>query len=80
LPIPIPSWAFGLLYVSYSVYGIKSKRDNIGHEAHLGGGIAGLLIALIHSPLMLSENYLPILFILVPSTLFLLVVTRKPRL
>lgn len=80
LPIPIPSWAFGLLYVSYSVYGIKSKRDNIGHEAHLGGGIAGLLVALIHSPLMLSENYLPILFILVPSTLFLLMVTRKPRL
>ena len=80
LPIAIPSWAFGLLYVSYSVYGIKSKRDNIGHEAHLGGGIAGLLVALIHSPFMLSENYLPILFILVPSTLFLLVVTRKPKL
>lgn len=80
LPIFIPSWAFGLLYVAYSVYGIKSNRDNIGHEAHLGGGIVGLLAVLLHSPQMLITNYLPILFILVPSFIFLILVAVKPEL
>jgi membrane associated rhomboid family serine protease len=78
LPIFIPSWAYGLLYVLYSVYGIKSKRDNIGHEAHLGGGIAGMLMALIFYPKMLTENYLPILLILIPSLAFLYLIITRP--
>jgi membrane associated rhomboid family serine protease len=79
LPFYIPSWAFGLLYVGYSIYGIKSSRDNIGHEAHLGGGVIGLLVALAHSPHLLTQNQLPILLILVPSFIFLILVIYKPE-
>src|SRR5664279_1898625 len=39
LPFSIPGWLYGILYVLYSIYGIKSGKDNIGHEAHLGGAL-----------------------------------------
>ncbi len=37
LPISFPAWMYGLAFVLYSIYGIKSRRDNIGYETHLGG-------------------------------------------
>src|SRR5258705_3945083 len=29
LPLSIPGWLYGILYVLYSIYGIKSKKGNI---------------------------------------------------
>ena len=80
LPIYIPAWLYGIAYVLYSIYGIKSQRDNIGHEAHLGGGIVGLLIAIILNPNIMSTNYLPIILILIPSLTFLFLIIKKPHL
>ncbi|MFC1766747.1 rhomboid family intramembrane serine protease, partial [Planctomycetota bacterium] len=49
LPIPIPASVFAIGYTAVSIYGIKSQRGNIGHDAHLGGAITGLLlIALLY--------------------------------
>ena len=79
LPFFIPAWLYGFLYVLYSVYGIKSKRDNIGHEAHLGGGLVGLLIAVMLEPNSLLVNYLPILFILIPSGIFIFLIVTRPE-
>lgn len=78
LPINIPAWLFGLGYVLYSIYGIKSKKDNIGHEAHLGGGVIGLLIAISINPSIIHTNYFPIILILLPSLLFLFLIIKKP--
>ncbi|HEY0677822.1 MAG TPA: rhomboid family intramembrane serine protease, partial [Chitinophagaceae bacterium] len=50
LPLFIPSWLYGILFVLYSVYGIRSRADNIGHEAHLAGALTGLLLALLMFP------------------------------
>lgn len=36
---------FGIIYLAYSIYGMKSQLGNIGHEAHLGGAVFGLLCA-----------------------------------
>jgi membrane associated rhomboid family serine protease len=44
LPIPIPGWLFAILFPVVSVYLLRAQRDNIGHDAHLGGAICGLLI------------------------------------
>jgi len=79
LPIHVPAWLFGIAYVLYSIYGIKAQRDNIGHEAHLGGGIAGLLIIIALEPSILTFNYLPILLILIPALAFLFLVIKKPH-
>ncbi|TDP00778.1 rhomboid family protein [Flavobacterium sp. 245] len=78
LPISVPSWLFGLLYIIYSIYGIKSRRDNIGHEAHLGGAVIGMLIAIVLYPSSLTKNYVPILLVLVPSITFIYIIIRKP--
>ncbi len=43
IPIPIPAWIFGLLYLGYSVYMSKRGNDNIGHSAHFWGALFGLL-------------------------------------
>ncbi len=80
IPIPIPAWVVGVGYVLYSIYGIKSQRDNIGHEAHLGGAIAGLLTALLFVPEMAKSNAFVIFLILVPSVVFLVVMLFKPHL
>ena len=80
LPIYIPAWLYGIAYVLYSIYGIKSQRDNIGHEAHLGGGIVGLLVAIILNPSILTTNSLAISLILFPSLTFLFLVIKKPHL
>ncbi len=79
LPISIPSWLYGLLYILYSIYGIKSNKDNIGHEAHLGGALVGLLTALIIQPTALLQNYLTILVITIPSLIFMYLIIAKPH-
>ena len=45
--IPMPAFIFALLYVGASIYGMKTRFGNIGHEAHLGGAIGGVLATLI---------------------------------
>jgi len=50
LPVSIPGWLFGFFYVGISIYGIKSKKDNIGHEAHLGGTLIGMIVAIVLFP------------------------------
>ncbi|PTM02786.1 MAG: rhomboid family intramembrane serine protease [Bacteroidetes bacterium] len=80
LPIYIPAWLYGIAYVLYSIYGIKSQRDNIGHEAHLGGGIVGLLVAIMLNPSILTTNSLALSLILFPSLTFLFLVIKKPHL
>ena len=80
LPIYIPAWLYGMAYVLYSIYGIKSQKDNIGHEAHLGGGIVGLLTAIILNPNIMTTNYLPIILIIIPTFTFLFFIIKKPHL
>ncbi len=79
IPIPFPAWAFGLGFVLYSIYGIRAQRDSIGHEAHLGGAIVGLLIAVAIMPEMLMVNTLPILLVLIPTLIFIIILIYKPE-
>ena len=78
LPISIPAWLYGILFVIYSIYGIRSRNDNIGHEAHLAGALAGLITAIIFFPDALWENTLTILLLLIPSAIFILFIARNP--
>lgn len=64
--IPMPAWIFAILYLLYSVYGMKNSIGNIGHTAHLGGAIVGLLASIIYFPTLLEYNYLYISLMLIP--------------
>jgi membrane associated rhomboid family serine protease len=45
--MPMPAYIFAILWVAFSIYGMKSKLGNIGHEAHLGGAVGGVIATLI---------------------------------
>lgn len=79
LPISFPAWIFGLIFILYSIYGIRSRSNNIGHEAHLGAAVAGMLIAILLEPSILTYNYFPILIILIPCIVFIYIIIKMPH-
>ena len=80
IPVSLPGWFYGLAFILFSMYGIKSKRDHTGNEAHLGGALAGVAIALILEPSAVRENYITILIITVPAIIFLYFIITRPHL
>jgi membrane associated rhomboid family serine protease len=64
--IPMPAYIFGILYLLYSIYGMRAKNDNIGHTAHFGGAIGGYLITLASSPHLIVENTLMVVLLTLP--------------
>lgn len=50
IPIPLPSFVFGILYLIYSLYMSKKGNDNVGHDAHLFGAIFGFLFPIAIKP------------------------------
>ncbi|MFK8275985.1 rhomboid family intramembrane serine protease [Capnocytophaga cynodegmi] len=73
--IPMPAYIFGIGYLLYSIYGMKSRTDNIGHSAHFGGAVGGLIYALAYQPSLINREPLLIVGMLVPIAL--LFVFRK---
>ena len=75
-----PGWIYGVLFVLYSIYGIKSQRDNIGHEAHLGGALVGMAVAMAMHPQSLPFTYKPVLAVSLLSVGLLYFVLTRPHL
>lgn len=48
--IPIPGIVFGILYLIYSQRMASNSNDNINHEAHFYGALAGMLVLVIAKP------------------------------
>ena len=69
IPIPIPAYVFGIGYLLYSIYGMKSKTDNIGHDAHFGGAIGGYVITLLLATWLFETNLLMIGLLAIPIVL-----------
>lgn len=76
----LPAWLYGIIFIIYSIYGIKSKKDNRGHESHLGGALIGMLTALLLHPQAFSQNYIVILLLTVPAILFIYLIISRPHL
>tara|TARA_B100000579_G_scaffold144858_1_gene117578 strand:- start:2389 stop:3018 length:630 start_codon:yes stop_codon:yes gene_type:complete len=70
--IPMPGYLFGLGYLFYSIYSMNSVNDNIGHEAHLGGAIAGFFTTILISPMVLLTNIFTVFILLIPIIYFYL--------
>tara|TARA_R110002049_G_C9065907_1_gene554536 strand:- start:88 stop:747 length:660 start_codon:yes stop_codon:yes gene_type:complete len=56
IPIPIPGYVFGIGYLLYSIYGMKNKIGNIGHDAHFGGAIGGYIVTLLLMPSLFKTD------------------------
>ncbi|WP_330443836.1 rhomboid family intramembrane serine protease [Flavobacterium sp. C4GT6] len=64
--LKMPLYIFGLGYLIYSIYGMKAKADNIGHTAHFGGAIGGLVFTLCKRPELFQTQTLVIGLLVVP--------------
>ena len=64
--IPIPAYVFGVGYLLYSIWAMKSKTDNIGHDAHLGGAIGGFVITLLLFPSLLFTSFWMVILLAIP--------------
>jgi hypothetical protein len=72
LPVSIPGWLYAILFIAVSFLAMKdNNRGNIGHDAHLGGAIVGLLVAAALEPKVARANW-KILLIVVGAALLLL--------
>ena len=75
----IPGWLFGIVYILYTIFGIKKQTGNIGHDAHLGGAIGGLLITVIYFFNQYAFNYFIVAGMLIPTTIFLYLIAFHPE-
>jgi membrane associated rhomboid family serine protease len=57
LPIPIPAWIFGILYLVYSAYMARKGSDNIGHDAHFWGAVFGVIFTIALNPAFLTSFF-----------------------
>lgn len=78
-PFSVPAWIYGLIYVLYSIFGIRSRFNDTGHDAHLGGALVGMVIAIIMVPSSLTTNLLPIMAVTIPSLVFIYILAAKPH-
>lgn len=66
IPIPIPAYVFGIGYLFYSIYGMKNRIGNIGHDAHFGGAIGGYVVTLLLAPWLLTQHLLMVVLLALP--------------
>jgi membrane associated rhomboid family serine protease len=55
--VPAPAIVFAVLYVAYSFWADKRRRDNVNHSAHLAGALWGILFLLILQPNLLPRFF-----------------------
>lgn len=54
IPIPMPGWLFGILYLLYCYYMDRRGMDNIGHSAHFVGAVYGFMFPLLVRPSLIE--------------------------
>jgi membrane associated rhomboid family serine protease len=69
IPIPIPAYVFGIGYMLYSIYGMKNRIGNIGHDAHFGGAVGGYIFTLILVPQLFSTSLFMVILLAIPIVL-----------
>jgi len=47
IPIPIPAYVFGPLYLAFEYWADKRGQSGIAHDAHIGGALFGIFYVLI---------------------------------
>jgi hypothetical protein len=60
IPVSVPTWLYAILFLVGSYFQMRGQRGNIGHDAHLGGAVIGLLTATVLYPHIAARS--PILY------------------
>ncbi|HOP62795.1 MAG TPA: rhomboid family intramembrane serine protease [Spirochaetota bacterium] len=75
-PVPIPAWLYAVIFILASIYGIGRNIGNIGHDAHLGGALAGIAAAYFILPLSVTSRPLLLTAIIIPVVIFFVLKDR----
>jgi membrane associated rhomboid family serine protease len=78
LPVAIPSWLYAILFIGGTYAGMRRGIGNIGHDAHLGGAIIGLLVTTALHPEIVPQSPWLYLAVLGLSGLLLLYTIKWP--
>lgn len=62
-PIPLPGYIMASIYLIYTIYGMRKQGDNIGHTAHFGGALAGLIATIAFAPSVLISSKFTLLIL-----------------
>jgi len=78
LPFFVPGWLYAVGFLVVSFFGMKNQVGNIGHDAHLGGALAGMLVATAMHPEIIRAS--PALFasVMLGTILMFLYLARNP--
>jgi membrane associated rhomboid family serine protease len=52
--IPMPSILYAVLFMAFSIYMSKRGGDNVNHDAHLWGGLYGIVFTILAHPGIVS--------------------------
>lgn len=77
--LSITAWILVFILVIFSIIGAKKQKDNIGHDAHLGGAAVGVLLTCLLYPSILKTNWWIVLLVLIPTISFLVLIVKKPE-
>jgi membrane associated rhomboid family serine protease len=69
IPIPFPAYVLGIVYLLYSIYGMKQRLGSIGHTAHFGGAVGGYVTTLVFMPSIIQTHPLMVLLLALPIVL-----------
>lgn len=79
LPIYVPAWIYVVLFLAYSFSGMYRQRDNIGHDAHLGGALVGLGITTALYPNIIRDSPWLWAGVVVVTLIFFIFLARHPH-
>jgi len=78
IPIEFPSWLLGVVFIFISILGVKKGIGKIGHDAHLGGAVFGIIATAILAPQTLINNWWIYGLLGIPTIAFILLIIRDP--
>lgn len=76
-PIPMPGYVFAVGYLIYTIYAMKKQNDNVGHTAHFGGSIAGIMATLLIAPELFLKSVLTLIVLISTIPIFAYFIFKK---
>ena len=55
IPVYLPGFIFGALYLFYTIYMSKNSNDYINHDAHLYGALFGIVVSIVVYPQVITR-------------------------
>lgn len=78
LPIHMPPVVYAVLFLAGSYLADRKGRDNIGHDAHLGGAMSGLLLTAACYPQMVKASPKMFAVVMALGVVILWLLVRRP--